>query len=526
MVTGSLCSERSIPTIKGWGRGALAASLLSVAGTAGCFYHTVDDCEQVHTCPPNSTDSGTGGGTPAACVPSANDTPVDDTCGVFVSGSLGKDGGAGNKSAPVKTLQQAIDKAKGRPIYACAEALTGSVTLASGSAIYGGLDCTKGWAYVGATKKSALTGEADKPALTFAKEASGAEITDFTIQAANATATGGSSIAVIADQVMASLTRCDLVAGDGASGADGQGAASTSAQAGKDGTKGGDACSFGTVNGGAQVENTCGMEISVGGNGGNGTQTNGTAGSPGLPNNGGGQAGQGDDGSVGWSCAGNGGEGKTGLPGESGKEGAGAATTDLGALTATGFTPVAGGDGQPGKIGQGGGGGGGVKGGTVACGGKPPGGASGGSGGAGGCGGAGGKGGKGGGASLALVSLKASLTLTEVTLTTGKGGKGGAGGDLQKGGTSGLGGLGGSDGGTTLNAGCKGGDGGNGGNGGPGGGGRGGHAIGLVFSGMAPTMDVKQMTIGTAGPGGAGGNNNVKNNAGAAGVAAPVREFL
>jgi hypothetical protein len=469
---------------------------------------------------------GTGGGTPTACVPSENDKPVDDTCGVFVSSSLGKDGNAGSKSAPLKSLQQALDQAKGRPVYACAEALTSSVTLSSGSAIYGGLDCAKGWGYIGGTKKSALQGEPDKPALMIAKEAEGAEVADFTIQAPSAMAAGGSSIAVIADQAMASLTRCDLVAGDGANGADGDAAPSMSAQAGNDGNKGGNACSGPTVNGALQVENTCGMDQSIGGDGGDGKQGNGNPGAPGLPNNGGGQAGQGDDGSAGWSCAGNGGEGKTGLPGEAGKEGAGALMTDLGTLSETGFMPATGGDGQPGKIGQGGGGGGGAKGGTAECSGQTGnGGASGGSGGAGGCGGAGGKGGQGGGASLALVSLKASLTLTQVTLKTGNGGKGGAGGDLQLGGDPGAGGVGGAKVGT-LNAGCKGGDGGNGGNGGSGGGGRGGHAIGLVFSGPAPTMDVQQMTIGTAGSGGPGGNNNVKNNAGAAGVAAPVREFL
>jgi hypothetical protein len=512
--------------------GLLAVSLFACACAApalGCVF-TLDleheDCAlYFHAGCVAGNGSGTGGGTPAGCIPSNNAEPVDDTCGIFVSSSRGKDGTAGTKSAPLKTLQQAIDKAKGQPIYACAEALTGSVTLASGSAIFGGLDCTKGWAYVGGTKKSALTGEANKPALTIAMAAEGAEVADFTIQAPSATAAGGSSIAVIADQAMASLTRCDLVAGDGANGADGEAASSMPAQAGTSGNPGGAACSKDTVNGAVQVENACGIESSIGGNGGSGNKSNGGDGGRGLPNNpGGGQAGQGDDGSAGWSCAGSGGTGGQGLPGEAGKEGAGASTIDLGALTVTGFTAAPGGDGQPGKIGQGGGGGGGAKGGTIECGAKPPGGASGGSGGAGGCGGTGGKGGQGGGASLALVSLKASLTLTQVTLKTGNGGKGGAGGDLQLGGDPGAGGAGGTKVGT-LNAGCKGGDGGNGGNGGPGGGGRGGHAIGLVFSGTAPTMDVKQMAIGTAGPGGPGGNNNVKSNAGAEGVAAPMQMF-
>src|SRR5262245_4964598 len=85
-------------------------------------------------------------GPPAGCGPSENSTPVDESCGVFVSSSKGADGAAGTKSAPLKTLQKALDKANGRPVYACAEAFVGSVTLASGSAIFGGLDCTNSWA--------------------------------------------------------------------------------------------------------------------------------------------------------------------------------------------------------------------------------------------------------------------------------------------------------------------------------------------------------------------------------------------
>ena len=83
-------------------------------------------------------------------------------------------------------------------MYACAEALAGSVTLAHGSAIFGGLDCAKGWAYLGATTKSALTGDADKPALMAEPSASGTHVEDFAIIAASATTPGSSSIAVLA----------------------------------------------------------------------------------------------------------------------------------------------------------------------------------------------------------------------------------------------------------------------------------------------------------------------------------------
>src|SRR5262249_25611421 len=147
--------------------------------------------------------------------------PVDDMCGVFVSSSLGADGAAGSKSAPLKALAEAITRANGRPIYACAEVFAGSVTLASGTEIYGGLDCTKDWSYVGASKKSALTGDADKPALTIESTASGAKVEDFTITAPNAMTAGASSIAVVVDGASADLLRCDLIAGDAMAGAAG-----------------------------------------------------------------------------------------------------------------------------------------------------------------------------------------------------------------------------------------------------------------------------------------------------------------
>src|SRR6185503_19768702 len=137
---------------------------------------------------------GGGGGTPAGCVPSESAQPVGDDCGVFVSSSLGVDRNAGTRSAPVKTLQKAIDQAKGKPVYACAEAFSGSVTLSTGATIYGGLDCTKGWGYVGATKMSALMGDAAQVALMLEQSASGVVVEDFTIQAASATLPGGSSI--------------------------------------------------------------------------------------------------------------------------------------------------------------------------------------------------------------------------------------------------------------------------------------------------------------------------------------------
>lgn len=508
-------------------------AVAAASASTGCLSFAADDCEQnlaLRCAAPTFGSTGTagsGGGTPADCVPRENPSPVKESCGIFVSSSLGDDTNTGTKSAPVKTVQQAIEKAGGRPVYACAEELIGSVTVTTKIAIYGGLDCAAEWAYVGATQKTTLTGAADTVALTLTNEAIDAEVVDIAIYAANAVTEGSSSIAVLVDGAAAAFTRCDLIAGDGAAGVDGEDALSTPAPAGAPGNTGEAACSADAVDGAAQVSTTCGSETSIGGQGGDGKDINGTNGSDGAPL----VASKGFGGKgetvAGWDCSADGvnGGGAAGAPGAAGTTGPGASADALGTLSVSGFLGAVGADGEPGKIGQGGGGGGGAKGGAMACMGMPGiGGASGGSGGAGGCGGAPGKGGLGGGASVALVSLKANITLNNVTLTARNGGRGGAGGDPQPGGDPGAGGAGGAKVGT-LNAACKGGDGGPGGNGGAGGGGRGGHTIGVAYVGTAPSIEVKQITLGSAELGGLGGGIDPMTNQGADGIAAAMQEF-
>jgi hypothetical protein len=515
---------------------ARVLSLFACAGAAvanGCFYTAPVDCEHDLVCDPSGSGTGGAGETPPGCVPSKNDTPVDNTCGIFVSSSQGKEGNAGTKSAPLKTLQQGIDQAKGKPVYACAEEFAGSVTLASGSAIYGGLDCTKGWAYVGATKKSALTGDADRPALTIAKESKRAELADFSIKAPTAMAAGGSSIAVLVDQVTARLDRCDLVAGDGAPGAEAVPIADDPSLDGVAGTGGAGACSAGASHkGGVGATKMCSSGgMSVAGSGGDGglpaassppagSGTDGSPADPGQPTVGKGGVGEGQSGAA--ACA-RGVDGAIGSPGVSG-----AGAIGVGSLTASGYSGAKGSEGAAGKPGQGGGGGGGAKGGLqVNCGtgNVDVAGASGGSGGTGGCGGASGGGGGPGGASIALVSLKATLTLTSVTLHAGKGGNGGKGGVGQNGGKQGTGGSFGSGG--PLKASCSGGDGGQGGSGGPGGGGQGGPSLGVAYTGPAPAIEPDQITTGPAGLGGPGGtgNSTAESGKGADGVAVPMQLF-
>ncbi len=447
----------------------------------------------------NTGGSGGGGAPPGSCVPSENPDPVDDGCGVFVSSSLGKEGNSGAKMASVKALGEAVTLAKtrGRRVYACAESFAEALVVTEGVTIYGGLDCTKGWAYVGETKKSLLNGPADQIALVVMSEATTVEVVDFTITAASATTPGGSSIAAVVDHVALDLTRCDLVAGDGAEGVAGMPYASTG-QAGEMGVNGGDACSANSIIGADPVSRMCGATDSTSGNGGNGLTNSGGDGSDGLPV----MAMNGGAGEGAMACTA-GTKGSDGAPGDPG-DGAMAP----GAINKTGLTVPAGGDGMLGAVAQGGGGGGGAKGGVAAnkCPAGMAGGASGGSGGSGGCGGAGGKGGSAGGSSIALISLDASLTFAGVTLTTGKGAKGGAGGLGQEGGQGGPPGAGGKvPMGAMLNLACSGGPGGQGGKGGQGGGGLGGHAIGIAYAGAAaPSIKGATFTKGMPGDGGLG----------------------
>jgi len=497
--------------------GILVVSALR--GASGCFVDFANDCQRNNECCRDGTmnchtadagtggngtgggDAGTGGSTPAGCIPSENLAAVADTCGVFVSSTLGDDMNAGTaKDKPVKTLADALTKAKGKPVYACGESFTETVTIQADATLYGALDCTSDWRHV-AEKNTQLTAGADAMPLTVGTATTSASVYDFAITSANAAKPGGSSIAVLVTQATASFTRCDVTAGNGMAGAPGEPfmGAEAKAQAGTDGLAGNVACTANTVVGADTVTNMCGTADSTSGLGGNGSSTTGGAGSPGQPQS-----------SMNFGTGENATDlcksGNDGDPGTAGSSGPGA--TAVGTLSASGYTGASGSPGNPGSVAQGGGGGGGAKGGTGT--GKCPlgmtGGASGASGGSGGCGGQGGKGGGFGGASFALVSINATLTFVGTKLTAGLGGAGGDGGPGQAGGDGGGPGAGGKAKPmfANLNDGCAGGKGGVGGPGGKGGGGTGGHAIGIAATGKAPPPSGVVFTQGTPGMGGLG----------------------
>jgi hypothetical protein len=508
------------------------ASAATVVMTTGCDslrIDVTDDCTRMLTCDYFLL-TGSGGGTPAVCVPSEKEGAVDDTCGVFVSAS-GSDENDATKEAPVKTLGAALalaEKNEKRRVYACAETFNEAVEVTGSVTIYGGLDCASGWGWAGKQRKTVLTAAAGEIPLVMGGGVAEAtvRVEDLHVQARgivpdDAALAGASSIAVVADEVNVELARCVLEAGDAAAGAEGA-AYETSAMGGAEGNSGNAACTDNFVDPGASRTNDCGTpedasDDSSGGLGGVGAANTGGAGTEGSP----GAMLNGGKGESAAACT----DGTVGDNGTDGMPGAGA--SGLGELSASGYVGAAGGDGVKGTSAQGGGGGGGAKAGVGAdkCTDETlAGGASGGSGGAGGCGGAGGRGGGAGGASIALVSLNAALSFEEVTLKTGRGGAGGKGGTGQEGGAGGAGGPGGTkpEGAMALHVACAGGAGGKGGVGGPGGGGRGGHAIGIAYKGAAPAVEGATVELGEAGPGGAGANAEGE---GAAGVKAEVHAF-
>jgi len=457
---------------------------------------------------------GDGGGLPTDCTPSEG-VAIPATCGVFVKSGASGDG---SQASPFGSVVEASTNLGGaKAIYICGgDTFTGSVEVAGGVSIFGGLDCAS-WEYAKSAAHPKLVGDADVPALKISGAGSSA-LLSIAVESPSAVAAGASSIALLVSDATVDLDESDLKAADGANGAMPPAPLSqaSAAQAGMMGANAGS-----TPANADAGDNTCGATPLSGGlggeggdhtkaikDGGNGAQ--GDAGAGGLPGTG--------EGATAWSCVPGQGLGVGGTNGMAGPIGAGAIS--LGSLTPDGFTPATGDPGQPGEHGTSGGGGGGSKATSTTHG------AGGGGGGAGGCGGAGGVPGAGGGSSFALVSLSATVTMTsDVVLHVGAGGDGGQGGPGQFGQPGGAVGAGGTGAGAVVDA-CSGGKGGAGGAGGNAGGGRGGHAIAIAYTGTAPTGGTPDLTAALAGAGGPGGDNTLEpGGTGGVGVTAPSQEF-
>ncbi len=469
---------------------------------------------------------GQGGAVAESCDPSLAPNPVADSCGIFVSSSLGIDSsqGKGTKSRPYASIAKALialSSVGGDTLYLCGETFTGAITLPSGVNIYGALACAEDWKLKGDTK-STIAAEANVVPLRIAG-AESSKLRYLKVSAANATSASGNSIAMLVEGATVELDWVELIAGVAGTGQ----AGSSVENAAPDGKFGVDAqagcTSIATVPAATAAFLDCGNDQSTeAGTGGFGAVNSAGVGNSGEstpavanPNGGSGQ-------STNAACT----NGKVGFVGAFGIPGDGA--TGLGALDSQhGFVGVAGGDGKTkGLPGQGGGGGGGASG-KLTCQNTTYAGPAGASGGTGGCGGAVGNGGLAGGSSMALVSLGANITLKHVALTAKQGGSGGKGGDGQLGGQGRMGGFG-----KIIFNGyaCAGGAGGNGGRGGAGGGGIGGHSIGVAYTGSAPMVIEASVTttLGAPGFGGVGGFGEgmaTMGGQGAVGIAAETHSF-
>ncbi|HSO00130.1 MAG TPA: hypothetical protein VLS89_17680 [Candidatus Nanopelagicales bacterium] len=443
-----------------------------------------------------------------------------------MSSSLGSDDNPGTRAQPVRSMEQAIALAQGGPkrVYACAETFTDPVMLPSGIELWGGLDCTNDWVYLGGDRRTILAPASDLIPLRVDAGPGSSIVADVRAEAADATEPSGSSIAVmVLAGAAVEFLRSELSAGHGAPGLPGESGGTGPAQAGTTGANGLAACSAVVVQGGAEVETVCGDLRSVGGQGGQGGINAGSDGLDGqpepVPNPQG--FGFGGDGETSAQQCRSGEEGKEGTAGAHGFGGSG-----IGRISSSGWRGEHGQDGVDGLPGQGGGGGGGRLGGPFLCGvNMNRGGAGGGSGGGGGCGGRGGMGGGYGGASIGLIALSGDVALRASSIITGRGGDGGTGGILQTGGTGGAGGVGGNA-FSAAPEGCDGGKGGRGGNGGNGAGGLGGLSVGIAHpGGVTVTQEEVVIEIGEPGRGGLGGNPAIPGSTGEDGTAAAVLSF-
>jgi hypothetical protein len=509
----------------------------SVGQLVGCA-NDAENCELNYE--PCATSSGVVPLPGCTDSPSKNPAVIQSDCAYFVGGPNANDSNKGGEADPFASLAAAVNAAKTQKVrvYLCG-AVKERVDVPAGVSIFGGFDCSGNeWTYDASQRGSiAPTAPASDAPFQSSLRITGTgttNIEDVNVIAADADFAGGSSIAVIVDAATVNFIRSNLQAGNGKDGDDVGDLMDDPLLNGVSGKAGGDLCSAGATNpGGQEAIKTCDDgSMSVGGKGGDGglvdvvnmsKELAGGNGTDGMPALGAGAKGLGEPETGMWSCGGTG-DGRSGDPGAEGAHGDGAQGN--GAISATGYAPVDGLAGAYGAPGQGGGGGGGARGKTGVCGGTTRAGASGGSGGSGGCGGKGGAGGQGGGASIALVSLNATVTLTECSIAAQNGGAGGTGGLGQNGGSGAGGALGGNKGGGGSNSGCPGGTGGGGGVGGNGGGGAGGPAIGIAYTGTAPTLGAAStISKGSGGNGGLGGDNNKASNQGANAESQDTRSF-
>jgi hypothetical protein len=245
----------------------------SSASLCGCFSH---DCSMYVLCPEPEP----------ACVGDPAEAQPEDACGVFVSSSAGDDAAPGTRALPVRMIKHAIALAQAGPrrVYACAETFAEPVEVPPGIEIWGGLNCSSGWTYLGGGDKTIIAPGSGTVPLIFLPGGRKAIAADLRVEALNALQPSGSSIAAMAMQgAVVEILRSELVAGDGAAGRRGRDGGDQPAEEGASGLAGGEACQVGVTPGAPAVVTTCDDGFSLGGQGGDGNSSYGGAGQDGEP---------------------------------------------------------------------------------------------------------------------------------------------------------------------------------------------------------------------------------------------------
>ncbi|MCX5745292.1 MAG: hypothetical protein NT062_22680, partial [Proteobacteria bacterium] len=381
----------------------ILAFVLTTACAKGGEKPTVDAVEVVDS------------GPLAPDAPACDGLPCD---AVYVSTLIGTDFAAGTKEAPLKTITEGIAKAAttspAKAVFVRGGTYHEAIVMHDGVGVYGGFDET--W-----TRQGQLTEiVGPSPAVTFDALPSGGVIDGFTIKSDDATAAGGSSIAVyVHASKLIEIRKCTIEPGAGAAGLDGTdggnggiGFDGVIGQAGREDSSSIFCASHGKPGYGVGGTSQCNRTGGRGGYAGHASGT-GEMGQPGAGGTSGGAPG---------ATQVNGAVGAAGSPGSPGGNGDGG--KEVGVFNGLAYEVSSGIDGTSGGDGDGGGGGGGGGGGTTDC---DSWGSTGGGGGGGGCGGTRGTAGTGGGGSFGVIAVDATVTLRSTTVLAGIGGAGGRG---------------------------------------------------------------------------------------------------
>ena len=165
----------------------------------------------------SSSESGSSTGNGVCDVDTApSDDPcvIDDAFGVFVS-LEGDDTAAGTMDDPFRTIEHALSEVDVPGIvFLCGQDFgEENVTIPAGVNVYGGLDCSDGWAWTG-TRASFTGGEIGARVVGTGST----RIDDIDITAVDATGISGSSIGLLVVDAEIAIRRADITAGDGANG--------------------------------------------------------------------------------------------------------------------------------------------------------------------------------------------------------------------------------------------------------------------------------------------------------------------